>query len=103
MNGPSAPTRELRFRSAKFVASRTRGILLDLSSSHPYQALVLISTAQCNAGLRRKRFVAGAGTVTVTPPIRSGKSKKTEEVPPWRVTDVPNNEFTARDAVSATF
>ena len=62
----STPPRPLRRRLAKFVALQTRNNLRDLSSSHPYQALVLISTAQCNAGLRRKRSQCNPGTITAT-------------------------------------
>ena len=42
----------------KFVATWTWVNWLKLSSSHPYQPLVLISTAQCITGLRRKRLFA---------------------------------------------
>ena len=37
-----------------------------IPSSHPYQALVLISTAQCITGLRSKRASANPGGFTVT-------------------------------------
>ena len=49
---------ELFRQVAKFVALRTRVEQADLSSSYPYQPLVLISTAQCVAGLRSKRVSA---------------------------------------------
>ena len=55
VNRRSEPTRRLRKRVAKFVASRTRFKLPDLSSPYPCQPLVLISTAQCITGLRSKR------------------------------------------------
>ena len=66
VNRGSESAQRPRIRVAKFVAIRTHFILLELSSSHPYQPLVLISTAQCNAGLRRKRVSANPGTITVT-------------------------------------
>jgi hypothetical protein len=50
------PTRRLRKRVAKFVASRTRLGLPDLSSPYLCQALVLIRTAGCVVLLRSKRF-----------------------------------------------
>ena len=65
VNGGSEPARRLRIRIAKFVAIQTRPYPLDLSSSHPYQPLVLISTAQCVAGLRRKRTSANVRTLSL--------------------------------------
>ena len=53
---------------AKFVAIQTHLYLLDLSSSHPYQPLVLISTAQCVAGLRSKRTSANVRTLSLGSP-----------------------------------
>ena len=40
-----------------------------IPSSHPYQALVLISTAQCITGLRSKRVCADPGAITATLPL----------------------------------
>ena len=65
VNRGSESAQRLRIRVAKFVAIRTHFNLLELSSSHPYQPLVLISTAQCNAGLRRKRESANVRTLNL--------------------------------------
>ena len=70
VNGGSEPARRLRIRVAKFVAIRTRLYLLDLSSLHPCKPLVLISTAQCVAGLRRKRASANVRTLSLGSPFR---------------------------------
>ena len=39
----------------KFVTLKSQLIQMHVSSLHPYQPLVLISTAQCITGLRRKK------------------------------------------------
>ena len=58
LNGHWMSARPLPWRSTKFVAFKSLLVSLKLSSSHPYQPLVLISTAQCITRLRRKRSFA---------------------------------------------
>ena len=69
VNRRSEPTRRLRKRVAKFVASKTRFRQPDLSSPYLCQALVLIRTAGCVVLLISKRVTLRAGTITVTPAI----------------------------------
>ena len=58
LNGHWTSARPLPWRSTKFVAFKSLLITLKLSSSHSYQPLVLISTAQCITRLRSKRVFA---------------------------------------------
>ena len=67
VNRRSEPARRLRTWVAKFVASKTRLGLPDLSSPYLCQALVLIRTAGCVVLLRSKRATLRAGTITDTP------------------------------------
>ena len=54
LDGHWKSARPLLWRFPKFMAFKSLLIQLKLSSSHPYQPLVLISTAQCITGLRSK-------------------------------------------------
>ena len=46
--------------------AKTLIVKVCIPSSHPYLALVLISTAQCITGLRSKRLSANPGAITAT-------------------------------------
>ena len=65
VNGGSSTAQNVRSQRSKFVASPVRPWLLDLSSSYPYQPLVLISSDKYDAGLRRKRVSANVCTLSL--------------------------------------
>ena len=58
MNGLSWSEIEVHRRAAKFVALEVCLGQLELSSPYLYLPLVLISTAECKAGLRSKTLSA---------------------------------------------
>ena len=66
MYGPSTFARGYVITRAKFVALKTHGNLLELSSSHPSPPLMLISPDECIAGLRRKTHSANVTPFSVT-------------------------------------